>query len=370
MDSILHLREKFHCQIDNLSQLKEVVIHAQGLSQQTEITLNEVKNSTLFSTDCNFTTSLQIDLLFSEDQIKAAINHIKEILEEVCISSLRIKDLGLLTHFANHSNITLIWLADSHQYNSRSIITWLKSWDDRISRVVLSPQLPLDVIANIIDQSQAIDWELQVLGRLPLLITSRKIIDADNEFELVSDEPRERTFQTVVNNAGTTFYHHKDLFLLDKIELVEGAGITKASVDVPLMTFIEEQNTIHQILWQRNFSLGEKLRDRWPKSTTHGFSRTNKTEKPINRLKTVQTIARDEKLIGNVVEVVGGEYMLIKLNNDLVEGEQLKIVTPEGKEQIVTVNENTILKNSLSTRLLALKHEKSVTGQSLVYRLN
>ena len=117
---------------------------------------------------------------------------------------------------------------------------------------------------------------------------------------------------------------------------------------------------------------GKQIRSSWPRLTTQGFFRANRTERPIEKLKNPNLRYLDGEVVGYVLEVASREYMAVASRRSFARGDEMILITPEGKRIPFVVEdlrnwEQQEVEAAEVGGLWLLPHERSATAQSLLY---
>jgi hypothetical protein len=189
---------------------------------------------------------------------------------------------------------------------------------------------------------------------------------------VTSTDQHRHEFPVLEHQHGTLMFHHRDLFLLDRIEDLQTSGLRYLRFDIQ---HLELQNWLPQLqkLVREGTDLdGKQIRSSWPRQTTQGFFRANRTERPIGKLKNPNLRYLDGEVVGYVLEVVSREYMAVASRRSFARGDEMILITPEGKKLPFVVEnlrnwEQQEVEVAEGEGLWLLPHERSATAQSLLY---
>jgi len=333
---------------------------------------------------------LEWDVLSTENQmqdvIKALINFPVDLF-----AAVRVQDQGVFYFVKNEwINISIILILETAHHNFLSIEKMLDFGGKRVERVALSLELPKNIIADYCAKL-TVPVEVLAYGRILLFYTPRSLLQNAKaktlnqlssplpeviEMSASSEESPHRGFPVIENTHGTFMFNTKNLCLLEQlIELAE-LGVKFFRLDLryddsfPLIT---DMIDLHQ-----NFSvekaliLKEKLKDLFP--LTRGFYPVNKTNVLFEKLKNQNLVTTDhsEKL-GEVVDVLKGEYLAIELNNaqtDLRAGDFLTLTTPEGKIKTMRAMKiknlsGDIIDHAIPGSIVLVDHLRGISAKSL-----
>jgi putative protease len=246
------------------------------------------------------------------------------------------------------------FIAESGNHNLVGLQKWVSYIGARLDRLVLSIELNKDKISDY-NKHLNCDTELLVLGRVLLFYSPRKLLsvmlpedDEKRTQQIVSDkyleaigeseESPHKGFPLIENNHGTFMFHVKDLFLLDKYDVLATLGLSHLRIDLrhkedlSLLAFICKEESKAQ-----NFSAVKEV---YGKDVIRGYFQINKSDVLFKKLKNYRIQRKDESYIGEIVEIVKGDYMAVQIRGEqtLRVDDELKFITPEGKEYLCKVH--------------------------------
>ena len=189
---------------------------------------------------------------------------------------------------------------------------------------------------------------------------------------VTSTDQHHHEFPVLEHHHGTLMFHHRDLFLLDRIEDLRTSGLRYLRFDIQHMELRIWLPQLQQVVRDGLDSDGKQIRSSWPRQTTQGFFRANRTERPIEKLKNPNLRYLDGEVVGYVLEVASREYMAVASRRSFARGDEMILITPEGKRIPFVVED---LRNWKQQEvevaevggLWLLPHERSATAQSLLY---
>ena len=337
--------------IHELGQLKEAGIQEVIFTDKNLSRVHLVENTleTLVSEakSLGLKIVLEWDILCTENDFSLMIQEFNKI-KGYEFDAIRVQDLGVLEYVLQNEKAQIQFIAETGNRNIAGLRKWVSYIGHRLDRLVLSIELSKGKLLEI---SNALDCSLEVLaiGRILLFYSPRKLLSAllpeeddKKQKKLVSDdfiealgeseESPHKGFPIIENKHGTFMFHIKDLFLLDKFSELKQTGIDIFRVDfrhkndVSFFPFLNDQTEL-----ENNFP---KFKQSYGKDTTRGYFNINKSDVLFKKLKNHRIQRKDENYIGEVVEILKGEYLAIDIKGSsrLELNQDLKFITPEGKE--------------------------------------
>ncbi len=343
-----------------------ILEHAQ-LSRFGQMDTSQINHAAALLKDSGFNVSLEWDILMSETLFDKKIDVLKAI-DLSHFDSIRAQDPGAIEFVLNHLECHLSLILETGNHNLVGIKNWIAHCQGRVDRVILSVELDKKTLSHY-SQNLETPVEFLGLGRILIFYTPRNLLSAllpeddekkkvrliSNEFLTATGESEEsphKGFPLVENRHGTFMFHIKRLNLLDSLKDLEDCGISFVRVD----TRFDEKNHLDLILKTFESKDASEFKAAYGFDSIRGYFNINKTDVLFKKLKNSRLQRKDESYIGEVLETNKGNYMaIIVKKNTLSLGDELKFVTPEGKEMSCKVFE---LKNSKGESI-----EKSSKGE-------
>lgn len=285
---------------------------------------------------------LQWDILMTESTFQSTLAGLKNKLvfeQSSPFHGIRVQDSGALqTLLELNYEGEIHFIVEQGNHNLTGLKSWLSLAPERITRLVLSPELPAKVLKNY---SEALSCELEYLGLGPLLLfyTPRHLVkplyegdEEDIRVSGTSEESPHKGFPIRDNLHGTFMFNTKDQFVLDedivdelsqisfRIDCIEGRGSLKLS-DL-------ESNDL------------EVVKPGYGRPLTKGFFRVNKTDVLFKKLKNKRLQDRHDSLLGEVVDVKKEKHIGLMITHPehlLSIGDTLEYITPEGREKTTVI---------------------------------
>ena len=337
--------------VHELGQLKEagiqeVILTNKNLSR-VHLAKNTIEKLVHEAKALKLKVVLEWDILCTENDFALMLQEFNK-LKVYEFDAVRVQDLGVLEYVLENEKVQIQFIAETGNRNIMGLKKWVSYIGGRLDRLVLSIELSKGKLEEI---SRALNCELEVLaiGRILLFYSPRKLLsallpeeDEKKQKNLVSEdfiealgeseESPHKGFPIIENQHGTFMFHIKDLFLLDKFNELNRTGVENFRIDfrhkedAKLFAFFNNQTEL-----ENNFPL---LKQAYGKETTRGYFNINKSDVLFKKLKNHRIQRKDENYIGEVVEILKGEYLAIDIkgSSHLKINQDLKFITPEGKE--------------------------------------
>ena len=326
-----------------------------------------------------FQVLLQWDLLATENVFRQSIQEVLSSLPLDHFDAIRVQDVGAMEWLLQHLEQPKIhWIAETGHHNLPSLQGWVDYAGSRLVRLVLSTELPVATLRQYCTHL-VVPCELQAVGRVLLFYSPRRLLSpllggAETPIltKVRSTEQHRHEFPVLEHQHGTLMFLHRDLFLLDQMELLRTSGLKHLRLDLQHMSLETWLPLLQQVLRTGAEQQGRELRATWPRETTQGFFRANRTERPIEKLKNPHLRYLDGEVVGYVLEVSSREYMAVANRRSFSQGDQMVLVTPEGKRLPFVVAdlrnwEKQKVEVAEEGGLWLLPHERAATAQSLLY---
>jgi putative protease len=379
-------------QLTLLEGVSEVIIAPALLSRLGTLSLAKSCELASLARAKGLKTILEWDLLHTENQMQKVILELKNFPLDL-FSCVRVQDHGVF-YFVKNSwpNLPIILVLETAHHNFLSIEKMLEFGGKSVERVALSLELPKNLIEEYC-KKLTVPVEVLVYGRILLFYTPRSLLSNAKtktqkqlsnplpdvlEMSASSCESPHRGFPVLENAHGTFMFNTKNLCLVEHLAELADCGVKFFRVDLRFdNTFMELQNFVEL---QKSFTeekanlFKEKLKTYFP--VTRGFYPVNKTNVLFEKLKNQNLLTQNNNndQIGEVIDVVKGQYLAIELNNaraDLCVGDYLSLTTPEGKLKTMRALKIRNLKGEEIERatpgsIVLVDHLRGISAKSLV----
>ncbi|TNE96457.1 MAG: hypothetical protein EP326_13330 [Deltaproteobacteria bacterium] len=359
--------------------VREFLIAPTKLSRFGKLELREASDFALSIKEKNdVTVVLEWDALYCQNKFSQLINELKSFNFEV-FDEIRVQDPGVFGWVLKNLNQPIQLNLETGNHNLEAIKNWASYGKKRISRLILSPELPGNIITEY-RKNLDVPFELMGIGRILLFYTPRELLSplSNDKREVLegsasSEESPHSGFQLLQNEHGTFMFNPKDQSLLDQIDAVEMAGVAHLRLD---LRFHDYQSLFPFVMSALQSGKTDDLKSNWPVKFFAGFFRVNKTDALFKKLKNRKIVRQDQNYLGVVLDVIKKETMGIKLKTrelGLSAGDTIEIHTPEGRVKKQKIDQlfnskGESISNATAGQIVFMKHIGGVSIRSSVYK--
>lgn len=287
------------------------------------------------------------------------------LLKEINLSAfdgIRVAEIGAFHWCLTNTDLPIHLILENGHHNLKGIQAWERIAGDRLERIVLSLELPKEVVKKY-TSNLTTPVELQVLGELVLFYSPRSLVKRQLEFKKTTDdvpwyqakanseESPHRGFTIIENTHGSFMLNPKKQSLLQVLDEVLECGVEFFRVDQRLLPVgLSELTFCQENLIEK--APGEKF--------IRGYFNVNKTDKIFVKLKNYRLQRRDENFVGTVVDVKKDQFIAIKVENKKAElslDQLIEFTTPEGKKKLMPLK---------SIKNIALEEIKRIESEKLI----
>lgn len=298
------------------SGINEVILSFNSLSRFSKQSKDEFIQLALFAKELNLKVILEWDILITEVDFEQNLKEF-ESLDQKLFDVIRVQDAGILEYVL------------SIELNKQKIEEYSKALDCEIELLVTGPVLLFYSPRKLLSVLLPEDDELKTKT-----LVSKEYLEAIGE----SEESPHKGFPILENKHGTFMFHIKDLFLLDRYDEIKELGISHLRIDLRAKGFELFDSFVSSKLEENNFKL---FKEAYGKDIIRGYYQINKSDALFKKLKNYRIQRKDNSYLGEVIEATKSSHLAIDLKGklDLKTDQQLKFITPEGKEYRCKVHE-------------------------------
>lgn len=302
----------------------------------------------------NIKPILEWDVLEVETSFNQSVQIISQ-LDLALFSAVRTQDPGAVEYLRkNHPAVKIQLLLENGNHNFVGINRWVDYLGDSLDRLVLSMELPVEVIKDYIKRLN-VSIELLALGRILLFYTPRYLVSSLNSdykkgVEVLgsSEESPHKGFPIIENDHGTFMFHIRDQFILDYIPTLGEINLDFIRVDLRFHKNFALIDDIAKLVKNFSSERAEQIKETYGEKTTRGYFSVNRTDVLFDKLKNQNVQRQDQNYLGEVLEMYKGKHTAITLKNpnlNLKLGDKIVIFTPERKtlECVVSRLQNSSL---------------------------
>jgi putative protease len=280
------------------------------------------------------------DVLMTETIFRHLTNEIISLLSS--FDSLRVQDPGALEWVLKKTSKKIQFIAENGNHNIAALTGWIEYSAGRMERIVLSIELPKNVIEEYV-RKLTIPCELLGLGRILLFYTPRHLltpladstISYNQEITAIgeSEESPHKGFPILENRHGTFMFHIKDFCLLDYIGEIRSFGLNYMRIDFR-WNDISLLNHISEIFNRADEKNLDSFKKNYKQDLMKGFYNVNKTDILFPKLKNHRLQMREGNYLGEVIETEKGSHLAIHIKNPrgLKKSDKLRVIHPKGDE--------------------------------------
>lgn len=343
---------KFVVTISHAAELKrlnpeevEIVVNSRELSRSSTLDLKESIELIKESKDLGFNVYFDFDILSTEDSFSKAMENFKRLPLHL-LSAIRVQDLGFAYEVFQHTKCGLHLITETGNHNLKGLLTYEDYFGDRLQRLVVSQELNWEKLKTY-RESLKTPIEILGFGRILIFYTPRKLVSHQDRFDWIeeqvevratSEESPHKDFPVIENRHGTFMYHLKELFLLDRLDLIEASNVDFLRIDIRHRKDIDAAGFLKDFSSLKNFP--KDLKSTYAPKSIRGYFQTNKSDVLFKRLKNHRTQRKDLNYIGEVIDASKGQYLALNLKGgqEISSGDLIEIFNPDGKTKVVTVD--------------------------------
>ena len=362
----------------------EIIVGVKELTRYGQTSIDEMQSLVGIAKKNNLSVVLEWDALNQEEKFVNSCAIIERIpMHE--FKSIRVQDPGAVEFIkSKYPWLKIQLILENGNHNLIGLQKWVEYLGDQCERLVLSNELSKE---KLNEYATALKTPIEVLtfGRILLFYTPRKLltpIEKENiqaqsiEAFGTSEESPHSGFPLIENMHGTFMFNVKDLYLLDHLGDLIHMGINFLRVDLRFDGSFDKYLAGILNLFTGAITENElSIRNLHPRPLIKGFFNINKTDVLFTKLKNKRIQRLDESYVGEIVDVEKdiALALLIKTKGlDKSFANELKMITPEGKEKIVHLpfmksSAGEILHNAFRNDLVLIPYVNGVTVKTQVY---
>jgi len=253
-------------------------------------------------------------------------------------SAIRVQDLGAAHWVMEHApDCALQLIAERGNNNVEALRGWSEHLGEKLSRLVLSPELTEEEISRLCRELR-VPCEILGAGRIEMFYSHRPLVSAsfkkDSPRELgrgrlealaCSEDSHNRFFPVLETPAGTMMYLDKDQFILDRLDGLIEAGLHTVRLDLRHLSVNGSAAEWIDVICRGAETEPAKLKEIWPRETAAPFFKTNKTTAQFPKLRSELSSLRDENYLAEIVGIDNGHYVAFFTRREFRPGDILEI---------------------------------------------
>ncbi|MBT7610533.1 MAG: hypothetical protein HN576_12310 [Bacteriovoracaceae bacterium] len=363
--------------------IDEIILAPLILSRFGRLTMTYFIELSKYAKQLGFNISCEWDILLTENSFKELLSKIST-QDFKYIDEIRVQDTGVLNYILKHYTQKIQFLAETNNHNLNSLLAFEKIIGPRLSRIILSLELPLDKLQEFSTKLNTAT-EITVFGRINLFYSPRKLISPylngndENktiEIEVNSEESPHKGFPLIQNRHGTFMQNPKDHCLLENITDLESAKVSFLKLDLRFDESFKKLDLILKILKNKDVENNlNRLKIMNKRPLIRGFFRINKTDHQFKKLKNLRIQRTDKNYIGEVLDVKKGLYIGLRVKDNasaILLGGWIELRTPEGKVKKLQIkslknSSNEDINNIYINQIVYINHVSGISIKTAIY---
>jgi putative protease len=320
--------------------IDEVILGHKDFSRFGKLSSEEFLTFSNRARELGLKVIFEWDVLMTETIFSQLTKNIIPFLNSLDV--FRVQDPGAFEWVLKKTSKKIQFIAENGNHNFAALSGWIDYAAGRLERIVLSIELPKNVIQEYV-RTLTIPCELLGLGRILLFYTPRHLltplaestISYNQELTAVgeSEESPHKGFPILENRHGTFMFHIKDFCLLDDISDIRSFGLSFMRLDFR-WSDISLLNQVQDIFNHPDEKGLDSFKKNYKQDLMRGFYNVNKTDVLFPKLKNHRLQMREGNYLGEIIETEKGSHLAIHLKNPrgLKKSDKLRIVHPKGEE--------------------------------------
>lgn len=320
--------------------IEEVIVAVKDFSRRGTLSMPEAQELHHEARVLGIKTLFEWDALMEEPRMRGLV---ASLPEQFIFNEIRVRDAGAIVWSRDHLSCPIQLLLEAGHHNQLAIVAWKMRLGERLSRIIVSPELPL---AKLSQWRTSLAVPLEILGLGPLLLfhSPRALLspleDVSSD-EIVatgaSEESPHKGFPLRENVHGTLMFHPKDLGLLERWEDIAAAGIDYLRIDHRH----EDPSSIERVatfLSHPTAMMAQRLRESWSREWMRGYFEVNKSDVLFTKLRN-QHLEKKPSFKAQVLESKREGWLAVKVTGEELKcGEELLVVNPQGEERQIKIH--------------------------------
>lgn len=349
----------------------EFLVCLKDLSRFGSLSFEQIK-----SLNSNRELILNWDILLTESKFQISVDMIK-CLDLSSFKSIRVQDLGAFHWVIHNTDLPIELNLETGNMNLKGILSYLEFGKNRVSKLILSPQLSSkslsEILANI---DKKIEIELLGFGPILLFYSPRPLVSrlddefSDDDFILAhSEESSHRNFPIYENQHGTFMFYSKYQCLLDETEKLLELGVTSLRIEIEKRLEDQSQSVFDVINKEIDF---QDFKQHFKQPLIKSFFRSNKSDVLFKKLKNQRLLKNDQTYIGEILDVNKNKGMAFEVKYHKDNIQDIQFITPEGKtiskplKSLKNINFEYVDTDSLSPGIYIMPYVKGCVPKTVL----
>lgn len=368
--------------------LVEVIVSTRTLNRYSEGSFDELMELISLNQAYKLKLLLEWDVLKQESLFNICTDELKKLpLHE--FSAIRVQDPGALHYVKeNFPWLKIQLILENGNHNFTGLERWKNYLGNQLDRLILSNELSRDHLQKYAKDLN-VPIEILVFGRILLFYTPRNLLSALNKETLelkakqknieafgTSEESPHAGFPLIENAHGTFMFNVKDLYLMEHLDELRELNIGAVRADLRFDETFKFAEDFAKVFSGKMNHSEMTIKKTHPRPAIKGFYNINKTDVLFTKLKNRRIQRQDENYIGEIVDVERDEQLTLIVKSSIKPlslGEEILIVTPEGKNKTLTVtkmlnSKGIPLATVTTNEIVLLPFLSGIVAKSQVYR--
>ncbi len=339
MRSVVYLTSAEDLSLFSRVGIQEVILAVKEFSRRGTLTMSEALKLHSQAQELGIKTLFEWDALMEEPRMRSLVIG---LAEQFVFNEIRVRDAGAILWSREHLHCPIQLLLEAGHHNQMSIEAWKLRLGERLSRLIVSPELPLTKLSEW-RKNLALPIEILGLGPLLLFHSPRSLLaplGQAHEDEIIatgaSEESPHKGFPLRENVHGTLMFHPKDLGLLERWDDMIRAGIDYVRIDHRH----EEPSSIERVVTfisHPTAMMAQRLRESWSREWMRGYFDVNKSDVLFSKLRN-QHLEKKPTFKAQVLESKREGWLAVKVTGELLKcGEELVVKNPQGEERPIKI---------------------------------
>jgi putative protease len=253
--------------------------------------------------------------------------------------AIRVADLGAAHWVVSKTSRSVELICEAGSHNIDALCAWCDIFKDRLSRLVVSHEIPESDLAELCRQVPG-SVEILGAGRIEMFYSPRPLLSKN--FELGSDGTREvtvsspdshnRPFPVVETVHGTMMYLHRDRFILDRWRKFVDMGVASLRVDLRHLSAPGHSAEGIEAIVQ---SIENAEVPGWPRATSAPFRQANNTLRSSARIRERLDRVRSSACVAQVIASESERYTVFQVVRAAEIKSGLQVIVPTGEELVL-----------------------------------
>jgi hypothetical protein len=309
--------------------ISEVLLYARAFSLEGKLNDNKIDRDLDELKSAGKTVYWVWDVFCNNSDLAYLTGRLNHYLTR--IDGVRFLDPGVGCRLQSaFPDLPLQFIMSHGQHNRAAIIGWVERFRPQLRRIVLSNQIPLKALKQIIS-SLKLDVEITGVGpqvwcysRRSLLAGVELEVDADGT--RITDGHPHRSLTIHENRHGSFVYGQRDLYLLDRLVEIEAAGVTVVGLTLQTSEqFRALTRSYPEPGWEN------ELKAQWGAPVSAGFFDGNATGEALTVLVNPFLQSHRAACVGTVIEAVKNSHLLLSLRKTVPLPLNAQWISPEYK---------------------------------------